>query len=200
MKILTDKKLLKDNFDKLINKWHNENTINFDSENNFLYHAFDILSSNYKLWHLEDLARDPDANDKIIADVKRKIDKENQSRNDKIEKLDLLINDYLINNNIIPKTDNFNSETPGSIIDRTTILSLKIYHMYEETVRTDATEEHIGNCKNKLSVLKTQRDDLLNALSILITELLNGKKTHKIYFQFKMYNDPSLNPVLYKNK
>ena len=93
-----------------------------------------------------------------------------------------------------------NSETPGSIVDKITILSLKIYHMLEETNRKDVSEEHIKKCREKLEILKEQRFDLANALKKLIYDILNGNKKHKVYYQFKMYNDPDLNPVLYKNK
>ncbi len=185
-------------FDNYIDSWHINNNTNFSNNNIFINQSIEILCSNYKLWHLEDLARDIDADDKTIASVKRQIDKQNQIRNDNIEKLDILIYNYLKENNITPKTDDFNSETPGSIVDRITILSLKIYHMKEETLRKDASPEHIKNCKNKLEILINQRNDLAIALEKLLKDIINGNKKHKLYFQFKMYNDPELNPVLYK--
>jgi hypothetical protein len=185
-------------FDEYIKLWHVKDKINYSNEDMFLKQALEILSSNYKLWHLEDLARDINADDKIIADVKRKIDKQNQIRNDNIEKLDIMIFNYLNDNNIAQNSDEFNSETPGSIVDRITILSLKIFHMDEETRRENATKEHIENCKEKLKILHNQRNDLSLALKNLLNDIINGNKKHKIYFQFKMYNDPDLNPVLYK--
>ncbi len=204
MKNLTDTEKIKNLIDTHILNWHKKDecedfNINAGTlkEKDFLILVTDILMSNYKLWHLEDIARDPVASDSVIADIKRKIDKENQLRNDKIETLDIHINDYLKNSDIKPLTDDFNSETPGSIIDKITILSLKIYHMQEQTERKDSTQEHIKSCRDKLAVLNRQRDDLLASLKKLITELLNGEKVHKIYFQFKMYNDPDLNPAIY---
>jgi hypothetical protein len=204
MKNLTDTEKIKNLIDTHIFNWHKKDecedfSINAGilKEKDFLILVTDILMSNYKLWHLEDIARDPVASDSVIADIKRKIDKENQLRNDKIETLDIHINDYLKNSGIKPLTDDFNSETPGSIIDKITILSLKIYHMQEQTERKDSTQEHINSCRDKLAVLNRQRDDLLVSLKKLITELLNGEKVHKIYFQFKMYNDPNLNPAIY---
>ena len=168
-------------------------------EDIFLKKSLEILEANYNLWHLEDLARDKNASDSIIANVKRKIDKENQLRNDRIEQLDILIDNFLNENGIVSKTEISNSETPGSIVDRLTILSLKIYHMKEQTLRDDVPEEHILSCKRKKGILVIQRNDLSRALSQLIDDILKGKKKHKIYYQFKMYNDPDLNPVLYKN-
>jgi len=168
-------------------------------KDNFLKKSLEILEANYNLWHLEDLARDKNASDSVIANVKRKIDRENQLRNDRIEQLDILIDNFLKENQIVSKTDISNSETPGSIVDRLTILSLKIYHMKEQTVRDDVSAEHIFSCKRKMEILILQRSDLGKALNLLIDEILSGEKKHKIYYQFKMYNDPNLNPVLYKN-
>ncbi len=209
MEILKDSEKLIKIFDENIKKWHEidgedipfENLPirrEIESDDKFLKSIIDILEANYNLWHLEDLARDPDANDSTIANVKRKIDKENQLRNDRIENLDILIDNFLKRNKIIPKTEISNSETPGSIVDRLTILSLKIYHMKQQTERDDVDENHIITCKNKLKILHLQRDDLIGALKILINEILSGEKKHKIYYQFKMYNNPALNPILYK--
>ncbi len=209
MKNLLNVEKLLENFDRLITDWHqidgeiiSINKLPIRRKNNlsdkFFKSIVDILEANYNLWHLEDLARDPDADDSIIANVKRKIDKENQLRNDRIEHLDILIDQYIKENKILPKTDISNSETPGSIIDRLTILSLKIYHMREQTERRDVGDEHIKSCKKKLRILYLQRNDLSKSLKILVEEILKGEKKHKIYYQFKMYNNPSLNPVLYK--
>ncbi|OIP37668.1 hypothetical protein AUJ95_07855 [Candidatus Desantisbacteria bacterium CG2_30_40_21] len=97
-------------------------------------------------------------------------------------------------------TDNslpINSETPGSIIDKMSILLLKIYHMNEETKRDNAPSDHIEKCQNKLNILQEQLEDLGNCLKILLEEIFSGKRRLKIYRQFKMYNDPTLNPQLY---
>ena len=209
MEILKNTDLILNLMDNSISNWHKidgkEPDLNklpirrkFNEKSEFLLKVLEILEANYNLWHLEDLARDKTATDNIIAEVKRRIDKENQLRNDRIEQLDILIDMYLKKNRINPNTNISNSETIGSIIDRLTILSLKIYHMFEQTLRKDVVETHIENCKNRLNILKIQRDDLAQALKILIDEILTGKKRHKIYYQFKMYNDPNLNPVLYR--
>lgn len=154
---------------------------------------------NFDLWHEEDKARDPHAHDAIIAQVKRNIDGFNQRRNDMITEIDgwLAENDLeAFQNDALP----WNSETIGSIIDRLSIASLKVFHMAEQTERDDATPEHIANCKEKLARLKIQESDLGQALQLFISDILAGRKQNKLYRQFKMYNDPSLNPKIYGNK
>ena len=154
--------------------------------------------ANFSLWHEEDLARDPDATDRIIAQVKRNIDKLNQQRNDLIEQLDEHLLSHLQQVTKPSADAGINSETPGSIIDRLSISALKIFHMEEQVNRADAAEDHRQHCHVKLLVLKEQRSDLGNSLSQLWEDLLHGRKQMKIYRQMKMYNDATLNPVLYR--
>ena len=154
---------------------------------------------NFELWHQEDLARDPDALDSIISNVKRVIDVLNQRRNDLIEQMDqFLLNIINAENVEINAETELNSETPGSIIDRLSINALKIYHMDEEIQRGEVTAEHRKKCKAKLSVLKEQRNDLEKCLTKLLVDLSRGEKRLKVYQQMKMYNDESLNPVIYR--
>ncbi len=156
---------------------------------------------NFDLWHEEDKARDPAATDNQIAVVKRAIDKLNQQRNDLIEKIDDYIFSTLQRQRIEPKADaTWNSETPGSIIDKLSIMSLKVFHMREQTERLDATSEHIQKCRIRLAALTQQRDDLTTALQILLNDLFAGAKQMKLYRQFKMYNDPDSNPKIYGAK
>ena len=157
--------------------------------------------TNFELWHEEDKARDPDASDAIIATVKRSIDRLNQKRNDEIEKIDEALLDELKQRSIRILVDvRLNSETPGSMIDRLSISALKIYHMDEETKREDASSEHQKNCEAKLMLLQEQRRDLGKCLLEFQEDLAFGRKTLKVYRQMKMYNDSSLNPVLYQKK
>ena len=155
-------------------------------------------SYNYRLWHEEDIARSRDVSDAEIAEVKRNIDGFNQHRNDCIEKIDDWITGWLVRSGQDLDIDApINSETPGSIIDRLSILSLRIYHMLEQTQRVDVEQDHLQSVERKLAVCYEQRDDLSNALRQLLEDIRLGKKRHKTYRQFKMYNDPSLNPYLY---
>jgi len=154
---------------------------------------------NYLLWHEEDKARDPKADDSQIAKVKRNIDRLNQKRNDLIEAVDSRISELLVENKTLMKsTSPMNSETPGNIIDRCSIMSLKVYHMAEQTRRPDANEEHIDQAKQKVLRLTNQRNDLFACLFDLFDDIENGKRHFKVYHQFKMYNDPTLNPEIYK--
>jgi hypothetical protein len=159
--------------------------------------ALELARRNYELWHEEDQARRTDVDDGIIASVKRKIDVLNQSRNDMIEKLDEHIMAWLTGKGANNQEGDVNSETPGSIVDRISILSLKVYHMHEDTLRSDISSEHRERSRQRMTILQEQRADLYAALEILFSDYLAGRKRMKLYRQFKMYNDPDLNPELY---
>jgi hypothetical protein len=157
--------------------------------------------SNFDLWHEEDKARDPNADDAVIAAVKRRIDKLNQKRNDLIECLDEVLRRSLSAADVRPAKDApWNTETPGAVFDRLSIAALRIFHMREQTVRRDASVKHRKNCVKKLNFLTRQRKDLELALKELLDDLAVGRKQLKLYKQHKMYNDPTLNPTLYRAK
>ena len=150
-------------------------------------------------WHLEDIIRDPAIDPVEALRIKRRIDKSNQDRTDMVEYVD----SYLLDKykEIRPAADaRLNTETPAWAIDRLSILALKIYHMARETERTDVDEAHREACRRKLEVLLTQQTDLSRAIEELIEDIEAGRKYMKTYKQMKMYNDPSLNPVLYGQK
>lgn len=157
-----------------------------------LNHRFNNL-----LWDEEDLARRKNVPDSEIAANKRAIDGYNQKRNDAIENIDDLLLQRLAH--IKPEaTAWLNSETAGSIIDRLSIISLKIFHMRLQTQRNDVEQTHIETCRQKLNRLTEQRADLQYCLDTLLTAASHGQAYFKIYRQFKMYNDPTLNPCLYQ--
>jgi len=156
---------------------------------------------NFFLWHEEDKARAPDATAAQIAKVKRNIDRVNKERNDLIEKLDEHIYKALQTAKVKAKPESpWNTETPGSVIDRLSILSLKVFHMREQSERLDATPEHIQKARDRLKILTLQHGDLTTALQCLLDDLFAGRKQMKIYRQFKMYNDPDTNPEIYKKQ
>jgi hypothetical protein len=149
--------------------------------------------ANFELWHEEDKARAPGVADAEIARVKRAIDVLNQRRNDLVEKMDVWLMERLVQNDAAP----LHSETPGLMVDRLSILALKIYHTNEESHRASATEGHRLKNRERLTLLKEQRDDLAGCLDVLWVEVLGGTRRFKLYRQMKMYNDPELNPAIY---
>lgn len=152
---------------------------------------------NCLLWAEEDLARRKDVPDSAIAANKRAIDGFNQKRNDATEKVDEAILSRLAAVTVHGDA-RLNSETAGSMIDRLSIMSLKIRAMREQTLRTDVDAAHIAACQGKLDKLNEQRADLAGCLDTLLAQAQAGRAYYKIYRQFKMYNDPKLNPQLYK--
>ena len=150
---------------------------------------------NFQLWHEEDVARRDDLGFEAVYRAKRNIDRFNQERNNFAEEMDKVFVAALN-----PPTSGcpLNSETPGMMIDRLSILALKEYHMHEETVRADASAEHRQKCGEKLARIRQQRTDLTNCVAALFEDVLARRRSFSVYFQFKMYNDPTLNPQLYR--
>jgi hypothetical protein len=150
-------------------------------------------------WHLEDIIRNPAIDPVDALVIKRRIDSSNQERTDVVEYID----SYFLEKykHIKPfKEASINTESPAWAIDRLSILALKIYHMQAEANRTNASQDHIAACQQKLAVLVEQRKDLSQAIDELLHDIKQGKKYMKVYKQMKMYNDPSLNPVLYQQQ
>ena len=155
--------------------------------------------ANFDLWHIEDEARTPGATDALLANIKRRIDSTNQLRNDLAEELDRSLLDWLAPQRLPAEEAPLHSETPGLIIDRLSILALKIYHTREEAERCDAPPEHCERNRARLAILTEQRADLARCLDLMWRETLNGTRRFKLYRQLKMYNDPTLNPAIYRN-
>jgi hypothetical protein len=147
-------------------------------------------------WHLEDLIRDPAIDPHEALAIKRRIDRSNQERTDLVEQIDCFFLEQYKDVPVLPEAT-INTESPAWAVDRLSILVLKIYHMLEETNRPEAGDEHRTACERKLTVLFEQKKDLSLALDQLLEDIRNGRKYMKVYKQMKMYNDPSLNPVLY---
>lgn len=188
-------------FEKATFDYHVHNDVDRAIENPFPVNQLEHLlyKKNYidtVQWHLEDVVRDPTISPDKGLMIKRRIDQSNQDRTDIVEQID----DYLLNyfNQSISLPDaKVNTESPAWAIDRLSILVLKIYHMNEEVLRKDASLAHKENCQLKLKVLLEQRADLSQSIDELLDDIQAGRKRMKVYRQMKMYNDPSLNPVLY---
>ena len=177
--------------------WHNNKSIEIDIANPFMQIVAKNHLMNFKLWHIEDIARRTDASHEIIANCKHEIDLLNQKRTDYYELIDTHFISQLANLTNIAENAPKNTESIGMIIDRLSILSLKIYHMTEELNRRLSTDSDYSLIKNKLTTLTNQKLDLVSAVKYLIGEYVDGKKGPMTYKQFKMYNDPTLNPELY---
>ncbi|MET0981510.1 MAG: DUF4254 domain-containing protein [Telluria sp.] len=164
--------------------------------------AWNAIAANHQfnclLWREEDKARRQDVPAGEIAEGKRRIDAYNQQRNDAVEAIDEAILSDLAQSKVAPAPDaRLSSETAGAMIDRLSILALKIHHMREQTLRTGAGAAHVDACAARLGRLVTQRTDLCGCLDRLLLEAGDGRAYFKVYRQFKMYNDPALNPYLY---
>ncbi|TFW17723.1 DUF4254 domain-containing protein [Massilia arenosa] len=162
--------------------------------------AWHAIATNHRcnclLWDEEDRARRRDVPPATIAQSKRLIDQYNQQRNDAVEAMDEAVLARLVRVQPQPGA-RLSSETAGAMIDRLSILALKIFHMRAQSLRTDASRAHVEACRFKLTRLLTQRADLAFCLDQLLAEAADGRAYFKVYRQFKMYNDPALTPYLY---
>ena len=187
-------------FEESISKYHQIDKVDQPFENP--YSKDDIAHLLYRKnwidtvqWHYEDIIRDPDIDPIAALKLKRQIDSSNQDRTDLVEYIDSY---FLKKYQSVQLKANatINTESPAWAIDRLSILALKIYHMQEEASRTDASQDHIDKCSQKLKVLLEQRLDLSTAIDQLLGDIETGNKYMKVYKQMKMYNDDELNPVL----
>ena len=189
-------------FEKSVNDYHVYDDITRNPNNPFENKSFEHLlyEKNWidtVQWHYEDIIRDPDIDPSEGMKLKRLIDSSNQNRTEMVEYID----SYFLNlYSSVTTRENakVNTESPAWAIDRLSILILKIYHMEEESNRKDVSEDHRNNCQKKLNVLIEQREDLSESIDQLLIDLSTGIKKMRVYKQMKMYNDESLNPVLYK--
>tara|TARA_B110000305_G_scaffold57190_1_gene63261 strand:+ start:7777 stop:8382 length:606 start_codon:yes stop_codon:yes gene_type:complete len=188
-------------FISVIDQYHINNDVNSSYVNPYNldtleYLLFEKCWIDTVQWHLEDLIRNPNIDSNKGLELKHRIDKSNQNRTDIVEKVD----DYYFSifKNTSEKDSKINTESPGWVVDRLSILNLKIYHMNEQLDRKNVTAEHILNCEKKMVVLQNQRIDLSNSFDELLEEYKEGIKKMKVYRQMKMYNDSNLNPELYR--
>jgi hypothetical protein len=188
-------------FQQCVKDYHVHNHVDHPVSNPYNQQQFEYLLylKNYidtVQWHLEDIIRDPNIDPVEGISLKRRIDKSNQERTDLVERID----DYFLQlfKDVIGSPDaKVNTESPAWAIDRLSILQLKIWHMQEEVNRKEADEMHRQKCQDKLTILFEQQVDLSISIDELLVDIESGRKKMKVYRQMKMYNDPSLNPVLY---
>ncbi|MCX6292723.1 MAG: DUF4254 domain-containing protein [Sphingobacteriales bacterium] len=189
-------------FNQSISDYHLTDDVDAEIKNSFPVSSIEFLL--YKKnwidtvqWHLEDIVRNPNINPVEGLAIKRRIDSSNQERTDMVEFIDSYFLDQFKSVEVSPHAK-INTESPAWAIDRLSILALKIYHMQVEVGRANASAEHIASCTTKLNILLEQRTDLSLAIEDLLHDMKAGNKFMKVYKQMKMYNDPSLNPILYQ--
>lgn len=191
-------------FEQVVKDYHQYNDIDHSYESPFAAGTMDNLLYakcwiDTAQWHMEDEIRSPGIDPVEALQWKRRIDRSNQERTDIVEEID----DFFLEKykSIQPKASaRFNTESPAWAIDRLSILILKIYHMREETLRSNVNEAQLNKNRQKLNTLLQQQADLSLAIDELLEDIKKGDKYMKVYRQMKMYNDPELNPVLYNKK
>lgn len=189
-------------FEQQIAEYHKIDSVDAPTDNpyekdSFAYLLWEKSYIDTVQWHLEDLIRPEDVDPIEALRLKRWIDRSNQNRTDLVERID----DYFLSmfKDVTPQEDaSINTETPAWAVDRLSILALKLYHFNIEVNRPGTSAEHYAKCRAKYEVLMTQKHDLTSAIDCLLDDLSRGRKVMKLYRQMKMYNDPSLNPILYK--
>ncbi|MBW8361505.1 MAG: DUF4254 domain-containing protein [Kaistella sp.] len=191
-------------FNRSINDYHLTDSVDAEEMNTYPDGSLERLlySKNWidtVQWHLEDIIRDENIEPVEALRLKRRIDASNQQRTDLVEYIDTWF--FKKFENTSPHSDaRINTETPAWAVDRLSILALKIYHMAQEANRASADEEHRIKCGTKLNVLLEQQKDLTTSIDRLLTDIENGNVKMKMYRQMKMYNDESLNPILYQKE
>ncbi|MBE8713670.1 DUF4254 domain-containing protein [Sphingobacterium hungaricum] len=191
-------------FQRAIDDYHVYDAIDHPMENPYAQDGIEHLFYlkcwiDTMQWHMEDVVRNPEIDPAEALNWKRRIDSSNQYRTDTVEYIDSYYLAKFADVEALADAK-VNTESPAWALDRLSILALKIYHMEQETLRSDAAPDHIASCQQKLNILLEQRNDLSQSIDELLTDIAVGIKYMKVYKQMKMYNDPSMNPVLYANK
>lgn len=184
---------------KLVDLWHQETPL--VNKKGFLSLMVEEHLQNYLLWHEEEIARKHNVSNSELARVKESKNRLNLRRSQLIIKLDEAILTWMSGAGIqIPDGAPLNSETPGSMIDRCSIFSLKIFHMRALANRLTKESEDLQLVVRKLGDLVSQRKDLFQCLFELIEAVQQGTRRFYIYSQFNMRNDLSSTLKIHKTK
>ena len=204
IRIMTFAQNCNDIFDQIVRLYHVTDDVDAIFNNPFKEGSIEssLARKNWidaVQWHLEDIIRDETIDPVDALALKRRIDRSNQDRTDLVEEIDTYFRQQFAGVSVQADAT-INTESPAWAIDRLSILALKIWHMREQTERTDADAAHLAKCQAKLDVLLEQRVDLTTAIDQLLDDIAAGRKFMKVYRQMKMYNDPDTNPILYGKK
>jgi len=145
-----------------------------------------IIKINKTLWNLEDSARLSELGDKHVAEVKKNIDIYNQQRNDLIREIDTVLRRLLDVSRGVKES--FYSESPGMIIDRLSIIFIKLAVVQKiiSVIREDDIKlEYLE--KEKIPV--GQIESIGNFLDLYIERLLKKEVFFEIQQPVKIYND-----------
>ena len=188
-------------FNEAIEDYHVSDSIDAEAQNRYEFKTIEYYLYlkcwiDTLQWHMEDIIRDPNIDPEEALRIKRRMDRCNQDRTDVVELIDSYFLELFEGVKVKPDAT-INTESPAWALDRLSILQLKLYHMEIEVKRREECDEELLSVNAKLSVLKEQNKDLATAINQLLGEMARGEKYMKVYKQMKMYNDPTLNPVLY---
>jgi len=150
--------------------WHSEIPADAPAGDSIAARALRLHALNFALWHHEDAVRRPGADDREVATRKRRIDDLNARRNATIEDIDVALVDRVELNASAP----LHTETPGTIVDRLSVLTLRVLH----TCRSEQSGARVA-------LLQQQYDDLVGGLEELLARLHAGEIRFKLYRQFK---------------
>jgi hypothetical protein len=182
-------------FDDLTELWHDTAPIKPNDTSSPKGLTQWVHYKNFVVWHLEEFVRDANTTDADILKAEKTIDDHNMKRLEATEQIDIWLENVLQTAGVTADDVSVvNSETPGSIVDRLSILILKIFHMHEHFESDDLTEQERKTLELKMHILEEQRNDLAGAMDRLLMDIRKGKVQHKVYRQFKIYNDPSFHP------
>jgi hypothetical protein len=142
-------------------------------------HALGLI--NCFQWHLEDACRGNYASQAALADLKHEIDLSNQRRMAAMDSIDEEYSRRLQGRPQRAEAARPALITPGSLLDRLSILELKHYHAQQ------VDPANLGLGARTVPLLAEQIEDLCAGTDALVQDLLAGRLRLKIYPNIKLY-------------
>lgn len=75
------------------------------------------------------------------------------------------------------------AETLGSLVDKLTIVNLKIFKQEDFKRNPDATNDAIADATRATNILNKQRNDLMQEIDELFIDVIEGKRKMELYKQ-----------------